>query len=488
MAVIDSGSSASGKANVDSNYNLQVRTPSTLGQEGFVGLAGINDDGSIISGGRHNRVYVTEGNGLYAGLKNLLWDDTFNATSQNTAKYTYSNTTMTAAQSGGFLNLNSGSITTISTSCGVQTFRKFPLFAKAELRANFSAQVPNGTQANQTIEFGLFNGALNGAAPGAPTDGVLFRFNTTGELRGIVNYNGTETTTAAMTVPSTSANHDWVIVVQTNTALFYVDDILYGKVTLLTDAPTQGQPMMAASVPLTMRVYTAGSAPALAPILKVSDVFVSEMGPDLGRQWPHQKAGFGHMAYQGQNGGTMGSTSNYSNSAVAGAAALTNTAASAGTPAGLGGVGHVLPTLTAGTDGVLFNFQNPAGSVSQTPRNLIITGVRLQGLVDVVFAGGPLYLLYSIAFGSTAISLATTETGSFVSGTTKAPRRVMLGVDYFPATAAVGTMGQNIVVQFQSPIVVAPGEWVVITMRNHGGTVTTTGSLLYSCAFDAYYE
>lgn len=489
MAVLQTGSSTTGVANVDTGFNLNVSLSKTLSFAGFAGLAGINDDGTVVSGGRVNRVYVAEGNGLYAGLKNLLWDDTFNSTAQNTSKYKYANTTMAAAQATGFLTLNSGSITTLSTSVGFQSFKNFPLFAKTELRLNVSAQIPNGAQANQTIEFGLFNATLNGAAPGAPTDGVFFRFNTTGELRGYISYAGTETPTAAMTPPSGAVNHDWLIVVQTNTVLFYIDDILYGKITLLTDAATLGQPMSAASMPITFRVFTAASAPALAPILKVSDVFVSELGADLNRPWAHQKAGFGHMAYQGQNGGTMGTTANTLNAAVPAATALSNTAVGTGNPAGLGGIAHNLPTLTVGTDGIVTSFQNPVGSTTQTQRNLIITGVWIHSAVDVVLVGGPLVYAYSLAYGHTNVSLATAESASFTSGTTKAPRRIWIGVEGCIAAAAAGTLlsPQGVYRQFASPIVVAPGEFVAVVARNLG-VVTTTGSVVHVVGYDSYLE
>ena len=490
MAVLDTGSSTSGKANIDSNFNLNVTLPAlTSSGVGFAGLAGKNDDGTVVSGGRVNRVYVSEGNALFAGQKSLLWDDTFNATAQNTSKYKYAFTTMTAAQAAGFLTLNSGSITTLSTSVGFQSWKAFPLFAKAELRINISAQITNGAQANQTIEYGLFQATLNGAAPGAPTDGVFFRWNTSGELRGYVNYNGTETSTAAMTPPSGSVNHDWLIVVQTNTVLFYIDDILYGKLTLTTDTPTQGQPFMAGAMPITFRVFTAASAPALAPILKVSDVFVSELGPDLARPWMHQKAGFGHMAYQGQNGGTMGTTANLLNAAVPAATALSNTATGTGNPVGLGGVAHNLPTLTAGTDGIITSFQNPTGGVNQTPRNLIITGVWIHSSVDVLLVGGPLVYAYSLAYGHTAVSLATAESASFTTGTTKAPRRIWIGTEGCAAAAAVGTLLSpgGVYRSFQSPVVVAPGEFVAVVGRNMG-TVTSAGSLIHVVGFDAYYE
>jgi len=481
MAIIDEP--------LDANGNVEVVTPTTLGNEGFVGLSGINDSGTVVSGGRHNRVYVSEGNGLYGAIKNLLWDDTFNATAQNTAKYKYAFTTMTSTQAGGFLNMNSGSITTISTSCGLQSWKSFPLFAQAELRINVSAIIPNGAQANQTIEFGLFNATLNGAAPGAPTDGVLFRFNPTGELRGVINFGGVETTTAAMTPPSNAVNHDWLIVVHTDAVLFYIDDILYGKIILQTDAPTQGQPMLRATAPITFRVFNAGSAPALAPILKISDVFVSEMGPDLGRPYSVQKAGFGHMAYQGQNGGTMGSTANLTNAAMAAATALTNTNVGTGNPVGLGGYFHYLPTLTAGTDGICTSFQVPAGTTTQSGRNLIIHGVWVHSAVDAVLTGGPLIMAYSLAFGHSAVSLATTESASFATGTTKLPRRIPLGIEACAATAAAATLlsQSGVYRQFISPVVVAPGEFVAVVARNMG-TVTTVGSVVGLVGFDAYYE
>lgn len=479
------GSSVAGLANVDSNFNLKTNLPTVIAQAGFVGLAGVVDDGTVVAGGRQNRVYVSEGNGLYAASKNMLWDDAFNATTQNTSNYKTTFTTMTPAASGGFLNLNSTAITTINTNCIFQTFKNFPLFGKAELRINVAAQIPNGNQANQTIEWGAFN--ASGAT--APTDGVFWRCNTAGELRGVSNYNGTETQTAAMTMPSTSVTHDWDIIIQTNFVGFYVDDVLYGKINLPVDAPTLGQPMMAASMPLTFRTVIAGSAPALAPQIKIANCFVNEMGPDLARPWSTQKSGMGHMAAQGQNGGTMGSTANLTNAALAAASALSNTAVGTGNPAGLGGYSHDLCTLTAGTDGIVTSYQNPAGAVGQTPRNLIIQGVWIHSVVDAAITGGPFAFLYSLAYGHTAVSLATTETASFATATTKAPRRIALGVEGAVATAAAGTLlsPQGVYRQFISPIVVAPGEFVAVVGRNLG-TVASAGSVVHAVGFDAYME
>lgn len=496
MAVVDSGNSTSGKANVDPGFNMNVTLPVTpvatstpptpTGGVGFAAVAGKNDDGTLVSGGRVNRVYASEGNKLATAHSVLLWDDTFNATAQNTAKYRFAATTQTGSMAGGVLILNTSAITTINTNSALQTFRTFPLFAKSELRCNVAGFLTQVPQANQVVEFGLFTATIPGGA--APTDGAFFRYNAAAELRGVISYNGTETQTATITPPSANVNHDFVIVVQTNTVLFYIDDILVGVITLLTAAPTQGQPMIQASVPFTARMYIGGSAPAVATQLRVSDVFITQLGADPYKDWATQKAGFGHMAYQGQNGGTMGTTGQYANNANPAAAVPTNTTAALGT--GLGGIFQETLTLAAATDGIISSFQNPAGGVNQTPRNLIIRGVMVSGVVTVALTTNPLTGTLALCFGHTALSLATAESASFASGTTKAPRRVAIGTTSVAlATAAAGTpvVGPGIFIQFSSPIVVAPGEFVAVTHKKVTAA-PATGAVMWSITFDAYFE
>ncbi|MGH8743812.1 MAG: hypothetical protein ACREUY_05980, partial [Burkholderiales bacterium] len=209
--------------------------------------------------------------------------------------------------------------------------------------------------------------------------------------------------------------------------------------------------------------------------------------PDISRLWSFVKAGMGHMAYQGQNGGTMGSTANLGNGAIPAATALSNTAVAGGNPAGLGGVAHVAPTLAVGTDGILTSFQVPAGGVNQTPRNLIVTGVNIQGICDAAITGGPISYLYGIAYGHTAVSLATAESASFASGTTKAPRRIWIGCENYVITTPAGTLGTGVRYQFTEPIVVAPGEFIATVARNLG-IVSSAGSLVIAVSFDAHFE
>jgi hypothetical protein len=94
--------------------------------------------------------------------------------------------------------------------------------------------------------------------------------------------------------------------------------------------------MMQSTVPFTARYYIAATPPSLASQLKISDVFVNELGQFPNRSWEEAKAGYGHMGAQGQNGGTMGSTALFTNSLACGAGvAPTNTTAALGS--GLGG-------------------------------------------------------------------------------------------------------------------------------------------------------
>lgn len=93
-------------------------------------------------------------------------------------------------------------------------------------------------------------------------------------------------------------------------------------------------------------------------------------------------------------------------------------------------------------------------------------------------------LQWCVAFGHTAVSLATAE-----AATTKAPRRVPLGIMTWPVGAAIGQQPQfgPIQVNFNdAPIYVNPGEFVALVAKFIVGTATAsqviwgTGTFIYS--------
>jgi hypothetical protein len=243
-------------------------------------------------------------------------------------------------------------------------------------------------------------------------------------------------------------------------------------------------PLYAQSVPFQARCIHAAVAPALANTPKLGYVYIGlQDAASLGRGMVELAALAGKTGAQGQSGHTLGSTALMSNSQVVGTGfAATNTTAALGV--GLGGQFALLPTLTAATDGILCSYLNPLATAAVPGKTLYIRGVKIQGLVTTVLAGGPLFMAYSLAFGHTAVTLAQAEGAG-----TKAPRRVPLGWETYVATAPLGTLGSanGVVMAFDAPIAVNPGEYVAVVVKNFG-TVTTTGVVTYLVSFNSFWE
>jgi hypothetical protein len=150
---------------------------------------------------------------------------------------------------------------------------------------------------------------------------------------------------------------------------------------------------------------------------------------------------------------------------------------------GLGGKFWELPSLAVNTDAIIQSYQVPAGTVNIQGRRLVIRGISLMSYVQTVVAGGPYVAEWFLAFGHTAVSLATTE-----SATTKAPRRIVLPqfTQAITAAQAVSTLvsmpGGPFVDFGDAPVYVNPGEFVQLCTR-HIGTVGTGGAIAHQVAF-----
>jgi hypothetical protein len=472
------GSSSGNIAEVDANHNLAVNLPATYTQAGFATVQFEKDSGSITGSRDIKAPNVSDDNRLSVGLSTSEALYNFTTTSQNTADFSYAFTTMTMTQSSGFLNINPALATVSGNYAYLQSFQHFTLQGEGELFVELVGQ-STGTipPANQVLETGLFRGTA-GTVPG---DGVFFRFTSAG-LVGVMSYGGVETVTAVMmaTLPA-NTNGSYQIQVNQREAEFWLNGVKGAGIPVPAG---QAIPYQTLNLPLCMMMRNTGTVTG-GITTKIGTAHVHQSDIATNKSWALVQAIQG-SAYQGQDGDAMGSLAIYSNSAIGAAAALTNTTAAAPN-VGLGGVALVLPTLTAGTDGILFSYQNPAGSTTQPPKTLVVTGVSISSGVHVALTGGPLNLVYGVAYGHTALSLATAETGSFVTATTKAPRRVMLGVQNYAVTAAAGVGTTEIVRQFIAPIVVHPGQYFQITCRNLG-TVTTLGDLAISATVDHYFE
>lgn len=472
------GNTSGNVAEVDANNNIKVNLPTTASQAGYSTFLCEVDPGTITGSRLLRRPFVSIDDRLSVGVDTVAAMYNFTATAQNTGDFKHAFTTMTMTQSAGFLNINPALATVSGNYAYLQSWKYFTLQADGQLHTEFVGQVTGAIPpANQLLEMGHFIGP----AGVAPADGVFFRFSSAG-LQGVISYNGVETPTGVLLATlSANTNYKFEIKISQRKVFFWIDGVLYGSI----DTPAgQAVAYLWLNLPICMMMRNSGTVTG-GITAKFGSIHVTQLDISTNKPWSEQMALQGN-AYQGQEGDTMGSLAIYSNSALAAAAALTNTTAAAPNT-GLGGVVLVLPTLTAGTDGILFSYLNPVGSATQPPKTLVVTGIRLDASVQVALVGGPLTLIMGAAYGHTSVSLATAETGSFVTNTTKAPRRVPLGNLDFVVTAAAGTGAVGISKDFASPIVVNPGEYFAITCRNVG-TVTSSGALAFTACVDHYFE
>lgn len=449
-------------------------------------VAAMEHDAGDVTGDR----YVIQADGstdyrLRVGLDTLSDNDVFNYAAQNTARHAYYNTTMTATWASGFLNTNASGITTTTTGVKFNTYKLFALYGASDTWFEWTAKF-TGTWAatNSTIDMGAFLAPTS--TPYAPTDGVYFRVTSAG-LAGIVNYNTTETSTGVLKAAPGGANwapvighvYKFGICVNNGEVEFWIDDVLMGEV----DVPSgNGAAISCGAVPFAVRQAHVGAASAVGGV-SIADYTCTIGDLQTSKEWAHQNAGMGLMAYQGQSGQTMGGTANAANSTITATGSGSNTVANL---TGLGGLGQMAAAAGGATDIIATSFLNPAGTAAATGRTLYITGVRIAAAnYGAAVATTPTTLQWALAFGHTAVSLATAE-----AATAKAPRRIALGFQSVAVGAAVGAVysPDNVSMIFNSPLVVNPGEYIQTIVKQVVGTATASQTILYTVAFDGYYE
>lgn len=446
------------------------------------------DGGSAVTPGTWRAPLVSANRRLTAGLDTVLLSECFNATAQNTANWKSAATTFTFGFGSGYVTFNNGSSAAANAAQLYQSYRTFPLMGQSPLAFDLSAQLTAMPTGTGIIETGLYLAPI-ASTPYASTDGVFYRITAAG-LFGVISYNGTETLTAllipaaAISAALVNLNLNFRIVISQDFCEFWGSDTtgIQSLIARLPSPAANGQPFSSCACPVSIRQINGSGGSSTATQLKVSNVTVTQMDINTTKPWSLQLVGDGQGGFQGQNGGTMGSNALYSNSLAVGAgAAMTNTTAALGV--GLGGQFDCQPTLAANTDGIVCSFQNPAGGVNQTPRTLFIKGVRIQGMVTAILVGGPVQWAFSLAVGHTAVSLATAE-----GVAAKAPRRIPLGWEVYPATAAVDTLGSaGIYVPFDVEIPVNPGEFIAVVAKNVG-TVTSSGVITILVSFNSFWE
>ena len=476
MAIIIKDGSSGNLAGVDSNTNVKVNLPTTQTQAGFATIVTQQDAGTYTGARNIVTPETSFNNRLKVGLCTPLFNEYFQGANLNSAQWNSNVTTMTVTTAGGFLNLNAGASTASGAVARVQSSRQVPFQSIGVLSIEMLIQLAFTPVANNITEWGV------GYATGTTiaTDGIYFRLNSAGNLECVVNNNGSETISTVL-----SSTFSWLANTTYHCKLVVSDDIVAFWVngqflTTIARGSAAGLPSASSQLPLLFRTYNTAST-SNAQQLKIASAEAYFGDTNTSKPWPHIMAGAGLMAYQGQTGGTMGTTANYANSANPTATLPTNTTAALGS--GLGGQFWSLFTLAVNTDGIISSYQNPVGTAALPAKTLYITGVTITSYVQTVLVGGPAILQWCLAFGHTSVSLATTE-----SATSKAPRRIGLGNQVVTAAQAVSTLIPNdIVRQFASPIVINPGEFIQAVYKVIG-TVGTGGTIAHNITFDGYWE
>ncbi len=410
-------------------------------------------------------------------------EEVFNYTAQNTGKHQYTNTTLTDTWTAGNLTTNGSSITTTTTGSVFNTYAFFPKIGTQTLSVDFEVAFSAQPQTNSFIEFGQ---GLPSTALVAPADGVFLRLSSAG-LQGIASYNGTETSTGVF--PLSGGTGTWAytnnkryqfIIYETSVgATFWVNDGTGAvKLGFIPLPAGQGRMTMGSSGQVFIKHRIVGGA-AGGVIQGLFGSYNVRLGGSNVTSTVSTQGNRILGSYQGIAGGTMGT--------LAKTATITTGNEAAGTPAvpavgaavgvGLGGAFWETATLALATDAIVMSFQVPMGTVNTQGRRLVLRGIYLSSYIQAAITGGPYIAEWFLAFGHTAISLATAE-----AATTKAPRRIILPfVQQIVVTQAVGTLvTQN--TSFcdfgDAPVFVNPGEYVQLCTR-HVGTVGTAGTVVH---------
>jgi hypothetical protein len=449
-------------AGVNSSNALKVALATSPTAAGWVKLAGPSGDPAIISPTGH----------MMVGQDSLLISDQVDGVALNTNVWSSAATTFTITQASGLINLNAALSTAANGAAQINSIKQVAMYGAHPIAAAITAITNVGPQTNATMELGF--GIASGTA--APTDGAFFRWASSGNFVGVLNYGGSETLSDPLTVPTADEAHEFLVVIDNQEVLFMIDGEVAGSVSRPAAQPF---PVATARMPVFARVYNAASTPSTAPRLQIGQTIVLQNVLNLGRDWPTALAAIGRGAYQSPVT-AFAQTANHANSTAPAAATLSNTAAGYTT---LGGRYLFAAPAGAATDFALFGYQVPAGF------QLHVTSVAISAMnTGAAVATTATVLDWSIGVNASAVSLATADGAG-----TWAPRRIPLGLQGFPlgapnGPAQIGESAEEIDRQFNPPLVVDSGRFLHIILSVPVGTATASQQIRGTVTINGYFE
>lgn len=447
-------------------------TTSTREHTGYLALASELAEAEDLTTRKAEATRVSTQGRLAIGQPIVLLSENFGHTTLNSNIWQVVAATATGTITSGAYHLNGN--TTTSNGVRLNTYARFPLYWDQALYCVFSLRLSQQPEVNTSFHAGFMVPVAGGLGV---TEGVYFKYGAESTFSAVVNIAGQEIT-RPVPPPSIMKLHVYKIIVENDRALFYIDGEC---VAVIGTAAEYGTPVLSSSLGFGVQIANVGTiAPTLGQIVRISWVYIGLQ--DSGGLGKTDYAVGTKNAAQGQSGGAAGTSALYTNSLATGAgAALTGTTAASSS---LGGQISVRPTLTVGSDGLVFSQLTTAPTVAYSGKILYVTGIKVMGTVTTALTGGPVLYAYALVHGSTAVTLVTAE-----SSTAKAYRRIPIGWESYPAAAPVGTRGstQAVELKLQSPIAVYPGQSIGLTAKNLG-TVTTAGIINLQCQLLGYWE
>jgi hypothetical protein len=496
---IKGGSNTTGLANVSTNYELQVVTPQTEINAGFVQLSTEVDSGSVVGTRTVLALESSDDYRLRVALDQTMFNASFEGTSILTTTWSQLLTTQTVAQASGFMTLNSTVPTvTSSTAAYVRTWRHFPTFGTYPTYLDMWIREANTTATNCISEWGFLY--LTSQTTAQVLDGIFFRRTSGGSLYGVIVNNGTDisTTTAinVTNVPSrdgvgafdpTETNH-YLITYHNDTVRFWINDVVVAEVAC---PAAYAQFTSSSNSPVGFRVINTGTASATRQ-LSVGYVNVALGDQNVNKPWQHALAGLGAGAYQLQQGNTPGPTVTRASGAAGHPASATAriagtwTALTAPALNNLGGLwtSPAMSTLTSDADYPVFAFLNPAGTAALPGKTLYVTGVRVgEAYVSAAASTNAMFLSYILMVGASASTTSTADAATTVSG-----KSITIGGHGFTSTQAVGDYKPGFEMRFDSPLMIPAGHYFIFVVRPFGTVTLNTLVVTSSLAVNGYFE
>lgn len=449
------GNASGNTAEVSADQELKVALASDPAKAGNVRV--LDSNGAPL--------YATENGALATSLASVVFFEQVDGAAVNTNLWAQSVSTMAIAQTGGYITLNSAGSTASGAYSILSSVKYIPLYGVLPVRVAINAWVPLNAEANAIMEMGL--GLVSGTS--APTDGVFFRWNNTGELRAIISYGGLETPSSVLTAPPINEAAIFEIIVVEDLVQFYIDDELAAEIQVPVGLAF---PTSAGRLPVFARVYNTG-IPITAPKINIGQIVVAQEAMNQEKSWGDTLISLGRGSYQLAGSG-FGQTANHANSTSPVSASLSNTAAGYTT---LGGRFQFAAVGAAATDYALFAFQVPAGY--QLVINAIYISCAVTGLAVVT----PTLLDWALGLNASAVSLATAD-----GATTWAPRRIPLGLQSFAALAPIAQVTSDLSRRFDPQLVVDGGRFLHVILQVPNGAATASVVFRGDVMINGFFE